>query len=246
MSKIRKSSAASMSKGIDLQQDDATAAVLAADASGPAGGQVPAGSDTRSEEQSGDAAGSGLAEPVKPLGDGSTEVMVTEAATPFNPGIPPEVEASASGGETFDASQGVAEGGETMAGAVRSLVIAAGAKSVEQLLRFAELGKRMTEQWVDLGGDPDTFLSELEGFAEGGFVGVDLAKPGSDVTTMGIYSPKAGHRPFGGIRVTSKVEGFRRAGIVHSKTGRDFGPDELTPDQVRLIANDPSLTVELL
>lgn len=246
MSKIRKSSAASVSKGVDLQQDDATALVLAADASGPAGNQSPAGTNTRSEEQSGDAAGSVPAEPVKPLGDGSTEVMVTEAATPFNPGIPPEAEASASGAEINEASQGMVEGGEATAGAVHSLVIAAGADSLEQLLRFAELGKRMTEQWVGLGGDPDSFLAELEGFADGGFVGIDLAKPGSDFNTLGIYSPDAGHRPFRGMRVTSKVEGFRRGGIVHSKVGRDFGPDELTPDQVDLIVNDPGLTVEFL
>lgn len=246
MTKIRKSSAATESKGTDLQQDDATADVLGAEASGPAGDQMPAGDDTSSEEQSGDATGSGSTERVKPLGDAPTEVIVTEAETPSVPGISPEAEASASGAEIANLSQAAAEEDGAMTDAVRALLMISGAENVDELLRFAELGKRMTEHWVDLGGDPDSFSAELDSFSKGGVVGVDLAKPGSDFTSLGIYSPNAGHRPFGGMRVTSKVEGFRRAGIVHSKAGRDFGPDDLTPDQVRLIVNDPGLTVELL
>lgn len=174
------------------------------------------------------------------------EELLPDKLSAYERCITPEAEASDSGAEINETSQGVAEDGEAMDDAVQSLVITAGAESVEELLRFAELGKRMTDRWVDLGGDPANFLSELKGFAEDVFVGVDLAKPGSDLTSLGIYSPNAGHRPFRGMRVTSKVEGFRRAGIVHSKAGRDFYEDELTPEQVRLIVNDPGLTVELL
>lgn len=244
MSRNRKSSAAKESVSSEPQQDDtATAPPVAETVSGPAGSQMPAGDNTRSES-SGDAVGEASAELVKPHDkDGTpTPVIVTEAT---NSQSGPEAEASASGSES--PSQGDAAGGTgANAGPAISLaeVLAeAGADDVGELLYFAGFGKQLVELVAPLGVDPATVLT---GFEPGGFVGVDPARPGSDVTAMGVFSPGEGYRSFGGLRVKSKRDGWRRAGIVHSKAGHDFRPDDLTPDQVRLIVNDHNLIVELL
>lgn len=242
--KTTKSSAAKESVNSERQQDDAaTVPPVTVAASGPAGSQMPAGDNTPGES-GGDAAGAVTAAPVKPqTAQEPDEAMVAEAASPAP--ATPEVEASASGTES--PSQGdAAEGTGANAGPAISLfdVLAeAGAEDVGELLYFAGLGKRLADQFSTLGADPDVWLS---GHESGAYVGVDWGKPGSDVTALGVLSPDEGYRPFGGMRVKSKRDGWRRAGIVHAKAGREFAADELTPEQVRLIMSDPNLTVELL
>lgn len=48
------------------------------------------------------------------------------------------------------------------------------------------------------------------------------------------------------LRVTSKEDGFRRGGVAHSKTPRDFNPGELMPDQIEAFLAEPMLTVEIV
>lgn len=49
------------------------------------------------------------------------------------------------------------------------------------------------------------------------------------------------------LRVTAKQEGFRRAGLVHSRRPQAFPlPTDLTPAQVEALLADPMLTVEVV
>lgn len=48
------------------------------------------------------------------------------------------------------------------------------------------------------------------------------------------------------VRITSKREGFRRAGIVHSSKPVDYRPAELSPEQLEVILAEPLLTVEVI
>lgn len=48
------------------------------------------------------------------------------------------------------------------------------------------------------------------------------------------------------VRITSKRDGFRRAGIVHSSRPVDFRPGELSPEQLEAILAEPVLTVEVV
>lgn len=48
------------------------------------------------------------------------------------------------------------------------------------------------------------------------------------------------------VRVTSKRDGFRRGGIVHSSKPVDYRPGELSPEQLEAILAEPLLTVEVV
>lgn len=48
------------------------------------------------------------------------------------------------------------------------------------------------------------------------------------------------------IRVTSKVDGFRRAGIAHSKSSQTIALKDLTKEQLQLLKDEPMLVVEEL
>lgn len=48
------------------------------------------------------------------------------------------------------------------------------------------------------------------------------------------------------VRVTSKRDGFRRAGIAHSSKPVDYRPAELSPEQLEAILAEPLLTVEVV
>jgi len=45
------------------------------------------------------------------------------------------------------------------------------------------------------------------------------------------------------IFIQSKNEGFRRAGVAHTKAGQEFTDDFFTPDQIKQLKNDPMLSV---
>ncbi|MGP4671741.1 HI1506-related protein [Agrobacterium salinitolerans] len=48
------------------------------------------------------------------------------------------------------------------------------------------------------------------------------------------------------VRVTSKRDGFRRAGIAHSSKPVDYRPGQLSPEQLEAILAEPLLTVEVV
>jgi hypothetical protein len=48
------------------------------------------------------------------------------------------------------------------------------------------------------------------------------------------------------IRITSKVDGFRRAGLAHSASPTDHPNDTLTKAQLLLLQAEPMLVVEVL
>ncbi|WP_421460635.1 HI1506-related protein [Agrobacterium tumefaciens] len=48
------------------------------------------------------------------------------------------------------------------------------------------------------------------------------------------------------VRITSKRDGFRRAGIAHSSKPVDYRPAELSPEQLEVILAEPLLTVEVI
>lgn len=46
------------------------------------------------------------------------------------------------------------------------------------------------------------------------------------------------------LRITSKVDGFRRAGIAHPAVATDHPIDGLTEDQITALKGEPMLVVE--
>jgi len=48
------------------------------------------------------------------------------------------------------------------------------------------------------------------------------------------------------IFIQSKNEGFRRAGVAHTKKGKEFPDDFFTFDQLELLKNEPMLEVSCL
>lgn len=47
------------------------------------------------------------------------------------------------------------------------------------------------------------------------------------------------------IRITAKIEGFRRAGIAHSRTPTDHADDAFSEEQMEQLFNEPNLIIEL-
>ncbi len=48
------------------------------------------------------------------------------------------------------------------------------------------------------------------------------------------------------IRITSKVEGFRRGGIRHSKTGVEYPDDRFSDAELQLLQAEPMLRIEVV
>lgn len=182
------------------------------------GFSVPSGTHTASE--SGAVAGSAPADLVKPLGEEPTKGIMPEAATPSMPGITPAAEAAASGDNSTNASQGAAETG-------------AG--------NPAGSGEPPTVFGIDLANGPDfgaislgdkiTVLSDRYPLSYAFFAKWDDGDPDTMPT---------------GLRVISKTDGFRRAGVAHSASGLTLLPGEFTPDQLEAWLGEPELTVELV
>lgn len=47
------------------------------------------------------------------------------------------------------------------------------------------------------------------------------------------------------VRVTTKIEGFRRGGIAHYGTV-EYPPDTLTPEQISQLQDEPNLVVDIV
>lgn len=204
--------------------------------SSPSGSSVPDGTISQNTPQSGgDAAGEAPANPVQPQANfAPTEVIPAEAK---NQTPTPVVEASTSG-TISDASQGAAEGAGANAGSdlseftVAEILELAGAANVMQLLVFAELGKHINA------------IAELNGMEN------------AEVTArLGLIEDASGAESFeeamkrpvsGAVRVKAKRDGFRRAGVEHSKAGQTFEAGELTVEQIAAFVEDPAITVEYL
>lgn len=54
--------------------------------------------------------------------------------------------------------------------------------------------------------------------------------------------------PAGGsaLRITSKVNGFRRAGVAHPSTPTEYPADVFTPEQAEALMAEPNLVVEVI
>ncbi|MFH1796271.1 MAG: HI1506-related protein [Pseudomonadota bacterium] len=48
------------------------------------------------------------------------------------------------------------------------------------------------------------------------------------------------------IRIASKVEGFRRAGMAHSKAPADHSIFDFDPDRIEMLLGEPNLKVEFV
>ncbi|MDL2320767.1 hypothetical protein LJC47_00255 [Desulfosarcina sp. OttesenSCG-928-B08] len=48
------------------------------------------------------------------------------------------------------------------------------------------------------------------------------------------------------IRITSKKEGFRRAGVAHSRTPKEYPDEAFTAEQLKQLKAEPMLVVELI
>lgn len=48
------------------------------------------------------------------------------------------------------------------------------------------------------------------------------------------------------ILVKSKTDGFRRCGVAHSTTGKQFADDDFTEEQLEILGSDPELLVKHL
>lgn len=204
--------------------------------SSPSGSSVPGGTNSQNTPQSGgDAAGEAPANPVQPQANfAPTEVIPSEAR---NQTPTPVVEASTSG-TTSDASQGAAEGAGANAGSdlseftVAGILELTGAESVMQLLVFAELGKHINAVAEMNGMDAGELNTRLR-----------LVEDASGVDSF----EEAMKRPVSGaVRVKATRDGFRRAGVEHSKAGRTFEAGELTVAQIAAFVDDPAITVEYL
>lgn len=72
-----------------------------------------------------------------------------------------------------------------------------------------------------------------------------MARKKTDTTATATQNPADG---LGGdnLRITSKREGFRRAGRAWSVTPIVVAADDLTPEQLAQLRAEPMLTVETL
>lgn len=195
---------------------------------------VLGGTNTPASE-SGDAAGTASAELVKPLEAAPTGAIVAEAATLTISSTSPEVEASASG-TNFEVSQGeAAEGTGENAGPIFSLddvLVAAAVENVAQLLHFADVGRRLAN------------IARINGIDEADFIArLRVVEDASGADSFAEAMERTNDQP---IRVSSKRDGFRRAGLVHSVAGKTFGVGELTVKQLAALVDDPLITVEYL
>lgn len=48
------------------------------------------------------------------------------------------------------------------------------------------------------------------------------------------------------IRIRSKREGFRRCGVAHTETPKDYADDKFTKEQIKVLKAEPMLFVEEL
>lgn len=48
------------------------------------------------------------------------------------------------------------------------------------------------------------------------------------------------------IRITSKQDGFRRAGMAHSKAPREYPNDRFSKEQLAALKSEPMLIVEVI
>lgn len=48
------------------------------------------------------------------------------------------------------------------------------------------------------------------------------------------------------IRITSKVDGFRRCGVAHSKAATEYADDRFSKAELKELQGEPMLTVEIV
>lgn len=110
-----------------------------------------------------------------------------------------------------------------------------------------EEGASSSSSEASIASTPAAETGQAAGQGEAG------ALPATDTSLPGVLkaseAPPMVNHPFPditGIRITSKVEGFRRAGVRHSKTPTDYGLDAFSPEQLGQLDDEPNLRVEYI
>ncbi|MGD9476141.1 hypothetical protein [Shinella sp. G-2] len=209
----------------------------------PPGLSDPGGTNTPAS--SGVAAGEAPTNPVKPHDEDGTSTpgMAPEAA---NGQSAPEAEAAASGGlvEQPEPSQGdAASGAGNPAGPAD--------RPAEQGLSTLTF---RTGGFVEFGSNAPAFTTGVD-LATAQDVGVIswgdrfAALSDSHPHTYRFFSRLIEEEPEivpTSLFVTSKTNGFRRGGVVHSPSGTTFAPGDYTPEQLEAWLGEPELTVEIV
>lgn len=84
-------------------------------------------------------------------------------------------------------------------------------------------------------------LNQLANFAE-------LVDQGRHIRVVCFFNSQKfpEDSPPAAIKVTSAVEGFRRAGMRHSAEPQEYALDHFDPEQLEIMLGEPALTVELI
>ncbi|PZR89645.1 MAG: hypothetical protein DI537_20585 [Stutzerimonas stutzeri] len=219
------------------QEDTATMTGAPVAVSGAAGLSGPAAINT--PESASESTSEGSGNPAAPApagviegdsntgpaeGDGSTSSDATHGHDQIEAGTATASFTSA------EPSQDAAAG--RVVGVVHALLIAAGAASVEQLLDWADLGQRLERIAVLNGVGLDDLIARIR-----------LTEDASGHESL---ADAMNGRNTGAIRVRAIRDGYRRAGVAHSKEGHTFEAGALTVSQVAAFIDDPSLTVEYI
>lgn len=233
-------SAPSTTTEADVHSEHGTAGANSVAVS-PPGTSEPGGTNTRSEE-SGDAVGATSVNPVKPSEDMEpTNAIPAEAATPVISSMTPNVEASAFGRFIFrPEEQASIDSGMTSAEEIiRNELIQLGWSKVAAAISDLNNTPESDDAAKDGAGDP----ASPANFSTWLFEKFEAAYP-LTFAFMNFDPDRANSTS--SLWVGSKVDGFRRGGIAHSKAGMVFDAGELTPDQIEAFLAEPMLTVEIV
>lgn len=73
----------------------------------------------------------------------------------------------------------------------------------------------------------------------------EAAKLAAEKTSESIETPPAAPADMkGGVRIRSKIDGFRRAGISHPKDATEYPAGAFTAKQIEILKGEPNLVVE--
>lgn len=111
-----------------------------------------------------------------------------------------------------------------------------------------EGGASSSSSEASIASTPATETGQATGDGEAGAPPVaDTADQTSDAEALRKrISTALGELETGTIRITSRIEGFRRAGMRHSKTPTDHPVDTFTSEQLDQLDDEPILKVEYL
>lgn len=199
------------------------------------------------ESEGGDAAGKASAETVKPQDNSGTPSETTMVETGNGQSHEPEAEASASGDSTStDAARNPLE----------EVLQLSGCETAEDLVDMALVGRSLMDAIGDLvvldgpfkdwspADDPAEIVGDLYQQLLEALADKENAGAASGESHAGIVS--AVYLESCDVRVKSDIDGFRRAGHVHTMDWRVFEAGELSVGQLSELIEDPAITIERL